>query len=134
MKYYLSITLFVSSLLSFGSWAQIARTAEQDSILAERNRKTQADYQQMLEQLNIQSIRPGVNGSNPQAPNAANYDESKANIYPNIPVVLQLNNGKKVDSKRAWNYHRKPEIVEDFDVSRGASLPFPGKLFQQRIK
>ncbi|MCZ2483510.1 acetylxylan esterase [Aquirufa nivalisilvae] len=123
MKYYLSITLFVSSLLSFGSWAQIARTAEQDSILAERNRKTQADYQQMLEQLNIQSIRPGVNGSNPQAPNAANYDESKANIYPNIPVVLQLNNGKKVDSKRAWNYHRKPEIVEDFEREIYGRIP-----------
>ncbi|AWL08304.1 hypothetical protein HME7025_00432 [Aquirufa nivalisilvae] len=123
MKYYLSITLFVSSLLSFGSWAQIARTAEQDSILAERNRKTQADYQQMLEQLNIQSIRPGVNGSNPQAPNAANYDELKANIYPNIPVVLQLNNGKKVDSKRAWNYHRKPEIVEDFEREIYGRIP-----------
>lgn len=123
MKYYLSITLFVSSLLSFGSWAQIARTAEQDSILAERNRKTQADYQQMLEQLNIQSIRPGVNGSNPQAPNAANYDESKTNIYPNIPVVLQLNNGKKVDSKRAWNYHRKPEIVEDFEREIYGRIP-----------
>lgn len=123
MKYYLSITLFVSSLLSFGSWAQIARTAEQDSILAERNRKTQADYQQMLEQLNIQSIRPGVNGSNPQAPNAANYNESKANIYTNIPVVLQLNNGKKVDSKRAWNYHRKPEIVEDFEREIYGRIP-----------
>lgn len=123
MKYYLSITLLVSSLLSFGSWAQIARTAEQDSILAERNRKTQADYQQMLEQLNIQSIRPGVNGSNPQAPNAANYNESKANIYTNIPVVLQLNNGKKVDSKRAWNYHRKPEIVEDFEREIYGRIP-----------
>ncbi len=29
-------------------------------------------------------------------PNAANYDESKANPYPNLPDPLVLKNGKKV--------------------------------------
>ena len=36
----------------------------------------------MMDLLHITSLRPGRNGSNPQAPNSANYDESKANPYP----------------------------------------------------
>ncbi|MFL0161117.1 alpha/beta hydrolase family protein [Aquirufa salirivi] len=119
----LSITFLFSLLLSWCTWAQVARTAEQDSLLADRNRKTQADYDQMLQQLHINNIRPGVNGSNPKAPNAANYDESKATIYPHLPAVLQLNNGKLVDSKRSWNYHRKPEIVEDFEKEIYGRIP-----------
>ncbi|NGZ44119.1 acetylxylan esterase [Cytophagaceae bacterium 50C-KIRBA] len=123
MKRNLSFSLLFSLLLSWSSWAQVARTAEQDSMLADRNRKTQADYEQMLQQLNIQSIRPGVNGSNPKAPNAANYDESKATIFPTIPAVLQLKNGRMVDSKRSWNYHRKPEVVEDFEREIYGRIP-----------
>lgn len=123
MKPTLSFPLFFLLLVSWNGLAQMPRTAEQDSIIAERNRKTQADYEQMLQQLNIQSIRPGVNGSNPKAPNAANYDESKATIFPNLPAALQLKNGKWVDSKRTWNYHRKPEIVEDFEREIYGRIP-----------
>lgn len=110
------VFLFLLFILQpFLGLAQIARTSEQDSVLADRQRKTQLDYEQMLKQLSIQHLRAGVNGSNPQASNAANYDETKANIYPKLPEVLQLNNGKPVDSKRTWYYHRKPEIIEDFE-------------------
>ncbi|MDF0693488.1 alpha/beta hydrolase family protein [Aquirufa ecclesiirivi] len=123
MKRNLSSLLLFLLLFSYCGWAQMARTALQDSILAERNRKIQVDYDQMLQQLQINNIRPGVNGSNPQAPNAANYDESKATIYPQLPAVLQLNNGKTVDSKRSWNYHRKPEIVEDFEREIYGRIP-----------
>ncbi|MFY9159123.1 alpha/beta hydrolase family protein [Aquirufa ecclesiirivi] len=123
MKRNLSSLLLFLLLFSYCGWAQMARTALQDSILAERNRKTQVDYDQILQQLQINNIRPGVNGSNPQAPNAANYDESKATIYPQLPAVLQLNNGKTVDSKRSWNYHRKPEIVEDFEREIYGRIP-----------
>ena len=42
----------------------------------------------MMDPLNIKSLRPGANGSNPKAPNAANYDESKANPYPDLPDPL----------------------------------------------
>jgi len=34
----------------------------------------------MMDLLGIKTVRPGANG-NPSAPNGANYDESKANIY-----------------------------------------------------
>lgn len=76
---------------------------------------TQADRQKMMDLLGIKSLRPGLNGSNPQAPNYANYDESKANPYPKLPDPMVLKNGKPVTSAKRWWNQRRPEIVEDFD-------------------
>jgi hypothetical protein len=76
---------------------------------------TRQDHQRMLEALKITSLRPGANPNNPQAPNAVNYDESKANPYPKLPDPLVLKNGKKVTSAKMWRQQRRPEIVEDFD-------------------
>ncbi|MDP4291138.1 MAG: acetylxylan esterase [Bacteroidota bacterium] len=70
------------------------------------------DHQRMMDLLHIAALRPGVSGS---GPNAANYDESKANPYPNLPDPLTLSNGKKVTSAKAWWSKRRPEIQEDFD-------------------
>src|SRR4051794_12039417 len=42
------------------------------------------DHQNMMEQLGIKALRPGPNG-NEKAPNHANYDESKANPFPDLP-------------------------------------------------
>ena len=76
---------------------------------------SQADRQRMLDLLGITSLRQGANGNNPQAPNAANYDETKANPYPALPDPLLLASGKKVSSAKAWWNARRPEIVELFD-------------------
>jgi hypothetical protein len=65
--------------------------------------------------LKITELRRGANGRDPQAPNAANYDESKANPYPDLPDPLVMKNGKKVTSASAWWKQHRPEIVEDFD-------------------
>jgi hypothetical protein len=73
------------------------------------------DHQRLMNLLKISSLRPGANGNNPQSPNAANYDESKANPYPNLPDPLVLKNGKKVTAARAWWKQRRAEIAEDFD-------------------
>jgi hypothetical protein len=73
------------------------------------------DHQRLMDLLHISSLRPGANGNNPQAPNAANYDESKANPYPNLPDPLVLKNGKKVTTAKVWRQQRRAEIVEDFD-------------------
>ncbi len=75
----------------------------------------QADRQKMLDALHIASLRQGANGNDPKAPNAANYDESKANPFPDLPDPLVLNNGKKVTSAKMWWNQRRPEIVELFD-------------------
>ncbi len=76
---------------------------------------SQEDRQKMMDLLHITSLRNGANGSNPQAPNYANYDESKANPYPVLPDPLVLKNGKKVTTAKMWWEQRRPEIVEDFD-------------------
>jgi lysophospholipase L1-like esterase len=72
------------------------------------------DHQNMMEQLGIKALRPGPNG-NENAPNHANYDESKANPFPDLPDVLTLKNGKRVKSAKDWWQKRRPEIVEDFE-------------------
>src|SRR4249920_3794504 len=72
------------------------------------------DHRQMMEQLGIRSLRPGPSG-NEQAPNHANYDETIANPYPDLPDVLTLKNGTKVTTPAMWDKQRRPEIVEDFD-------------------
>src|SRR5271154_6332418 len=76
---------------------------------------SEQDHQRTMDLLKISSLRQGADGNNPQAPNAANYDESKANPYPNLPDPLVLNNGKKVTSAKTWWNNRRPEIVEMFD-------------------
>jgi len=76
---------------------------------------SEADHQQMMEQLHITSLRGGADGNNPDAPNYANYDESKANPYPDLPDPLTLKDGKKVTSAKVWWKERRPEIVEEFD-------------------
>jgi hypothetical protein len=75
----------------------------------------QQDHKLMMEALKITSLRPGANGMNPNAPNAANYDESYANPYPVLPDPLTLKNGRKVTNPEQWWDKRRPEIVEDFD-------------------
>ena len=70
------------------------------------------DRQQMMDQLHIAALRPGVNA---RVPGSANYDEAKANPYPDLPDPLTLKNGKKVTSAKMWWDERRPEIVEDFD-------------------
>ena len=87
------------------------------------NRLTEQDYKIMLAKLNITSIRPGANGNDPKAPNAANYDEAKANPYPNLPNPLLLKNGKKVTIAKTWWNKCRPEIVEDFDREIYGRMP-----------
>ncbi len=72
------------------------------------------DHQNMMDQLGIKSLRPGPSG-NERTPNHANYDESLANPFPQLPEVLTLKNGKKVISAKMWWGQRRPEIVEDFE-------------------
>jgi hypothetical protein len=76
---------------------------------------TQQDHKRMMDLLKIEALRPGANGNNRQAPNAANYDESKANPYPNLPDPMALKDGQRVTSAEVWWARRRPEIVEDFD-------------------
>lgn len=71
------------------------------------------DHQNMMDQLGIQALRPGPSGDE-SAPNHANYDESKANPYTNLPDPLALNDGEKVTTAAMWWDKRRPELLDMF--------------------
>jgi hypothetical protein len=80
------------------------------------------DHQNMMDQLGIKSLRPGPSG-NESAPDHANYDESLATPYPDLPDLLTLKNGKKVTTPDIWWKERRPEIVEDMEKEVYGRLP-----------
>ncbi len=75
---------------------------------------TEQDHRLMMKELGIKSLREGANGMNRNAPNAANYDESKVKAF-TLPDPLVCRDGTKVTSAELWWAKRRPEIVEDFD-------------------
>ena len=76
-----------------------------------------------MDLLHITSLRPGADPDHPQAPNAVNYDESKANPYPNLPDPLLLNSGRRVTSAALWWNQRRLEIVEKFNQEIYGRVP-----------
>jgi hypothetical protein len=72
------------------------------------------DRQRTLGLLGIKELRPAPS-IDARAPNAANYDESKASVYPKLPDPLVENSGRRVTSAEEWWKVRRPEIVADFD-------------------
>jgi hypothetical protein len=111
IKYIIFIFMFAAFLCAGVLYSQ----QPADSAAVEiRNWTTEEDHQNMMLQLGIRKLRPGPSGRE-NAPNPANYDESLANPFPNLPEVLTLNNGKKVTTAEMWWELRRPEIVEDFE-------------------
>lgn len=71
---------------------------------------TAQDHKNMLDQLGISKLRPGRNGDANGA-NPANYDETKANPFPQIPELMRLSDGTKVTNAAEWET-RRAEIIE----------------------
>ena len=110
----LALALFLASVLAAGLSAQT--TVDTKGWTAEQ------DHQNMMDQLHIKALRPGPSG-NESAPNHANYDESTANPFPNLPDPLTLKNGRKVTTPAMWWSQRRPEIVEDFEREVYGRIP-----------
>jgi len=138
MKRSLSIILTVSLLFVFAGQVLFAQPPELPSndntervkgVFTEHKfpppvkMTAQEDHRRMMKLLGIESLRPGRNGMNPQAENYANYDESKANPYPNLPDPLVLKNGQKVTVAEMWWKQRWPEIMQDFDSEIYGRVP-----------
>jgi len=68
----------------------------------------------MMDQSGVKALRPGPSG-NEKASDHANYDESKANPFPNLPDALTAGNGQRVTAAAQWWHERRPKIVEDFE-------------------
>jgi len=102
-------------LVCIAAPAAIAQKTKADTSLpAPVTFTAEQDQQNMMAQLGIKALRPGPSG-NEKAPNHANYDEAKANPYPNVPDALVLNDGQKVTTAKLWWDKRRPEIVEGFE-------------------
>jgi lysophospholipase L1-like esterase len=78
------------------------------------NWTAEQDHRNMMEQLGIRALRPGPSG-NEKAPDQANYEESKANPFPDPPDALTSKNGQRITTASEWWDRRRPEIVEDFE-------------------
>ena len=74
-----------------------------------------------MDLLHITELRRGPDGD-PKSPNAANFDESKVAPY-SLPDPLRMNNGDTVKSAEMWWKHRRPEIVELFDLEFYGRVP-----------
>ena len=109
MKKILSIA--IATLLCIPSFAQKPVTFT-----------AQEDFQNMLDQLGIKSVRHSFD-SDQSSPYAANYDESKANPYPVIPDLMTNNKGKKVKTAKDWWDVRRPEIKEGFESEVYGRVP-----------
>src|SRR5688572_7680669 len=97
------------------AFAQLAHSADPVTQPTTNAWTAQQDHKKMMELLGITSLRRGADPRNPQATNAVNYDESKANPFPKLPDPLLLKNGQKVTTPATWWNQRRAEIVEDFD-------------------
>ena len=115
-KFVLLLSVFQ---LAINAAAQFPSRQQWDSI----NKLSWEDHRLMMQQLGIDSLRPGVSGMDPAAPDFANYDEAKANPYPVLPDPLVLKNGEKVTSAEIWWSKRRPEILDDFDREVYGRLP-----------
>jgi hypothetical protein len=83
---------------------------------------TADDHKDMQQQLGITKLRPGPSGTEGR-PDSANYDETLANPFPNLPDVLKLEKGGKVTTAKDWREKRRPEIVELFEREVVGRIP-----------
>jgi hypothetical protein len=109
-KYLLApVMLLVAGLSSVSAQSGTSVTA----VSALTTFTAEQDHQNMMDQLGIKALRPGVSG-NEKASDHANYDESKANPSPNLPDPLKLNDGRMVTTPKQWWDVRRPQLVDAF--------------------
>jgi len=102
--------------------APVAIAQTPDSLAPPVELTAEQDHQRVMALLGIQSLRPGPSG-NPEAPNAANTDESKASPYSRLPDPLVADDGTPVATAVQWWHGRRSEIVEHFDREVYGRMP-----------
>lgn len=112
----------IVALLAAWSVSDGAAQVPGGSDLAPVQLTAQEDHQRMLRLLGIEALRPGPSGD-PNAPNAANRDESKANPYPSLPDPLRTKDGTKVTTADGWATRRLEILVPtSVQADNGAGL------------
>jgi len=124
-------TKFARIMLLFAACLRVA-AAQQTQYPAPVHLTAAEDHQRLLDLLHIQSLRPGVSGSE-TSPDAANYDEAKANPFTKLPDPFALNNGRKVTTAAMWNKQRRPELLALFSDNVFGRVPANVPTVQWRV-
>lgn len=117
-----SLSLLVLTLCLFNACKREGSTAVNTGTPEPVTFTAEQDHQNMMDQLGIKSLRPGPR-SEPDVPGHANYDESIATPYPDLPEILTMKNGQKVTTSDEWWNLRRPEIVKDVENELYGRLP-----------
>lgn len=119
---YLSATLLLLLLFSVSTIPATAQQTPTD-LPPPVELTTEEDHKRTLELLGIDSLRPGVNGNDPDAPNYVNYTEEGANPYPHLPDPLLTKSREEVTTPEMWRDERRPELTEFFDREIYGRIP-----------
>ncbi len=94
-------------------------SAEMQKLTAEN----EAEHAREMKVLGLTALRSGHNGTNPDAPNAANYDEALAGPFGYSPDVLKLKSGDHAATSADWWNKRCPEIIAAAEAELYGRLP-----------
>ncbi|MEQ8473976.1 MAG: acetylxylan esterase [Marinoscillum sp.] len=110
------ITLFIFALLN------LFLVRAQQSLEPPLCLSSDEDQHLMMKTLGITKLRPGKN-ADVSASNSANYEESKANTFNELPELLVTERGKKVTTPEIWWSTRRPEIKHAFEEEVYGKIP-----------
>jgi hypothetical protein len=100
---------------------------------AARAAATERDYHETLQRLGLGSLRAGVDGMHPDAPNAVNYDEARVRPYV-LPPLLTMRDGRPVQTAADWWSKRRPQLVELFDREMYGRVPAKAPVIHWELK
>ncbi|PZU59177.1 MAG: acetylxylan esterase [Sphingobium sp.] len=86
----------------------------------------------MMDQLGITRLTPGPS-PDPKAPNAANYDEARANPFPVLPDPLRTDDGRAVATAEQWRTVRRPEILAAYEREVYGRVPGTAPRIDWRV-
>lgn len=110
----ISYLLLLTTVIPRSLFPQASSRTVSDTLTPPIQLSADQDHERLMKLLQIDSLRPGPSGY-PNAPDAANSDESKDNPCPELPDPLRLDNGQKVTTGDIWWKLRRLEIQECFD-------------------
>lgn len=113
-------------------WLAFALSGGAQTASETRNWTAADDHRNMMRQLGIRALRPGPSGDE-KAANAANYDESRANPFPDYPELMRLKDGRPVTTAELWWKQRRPEILEDFEREVYGRVPQEAPKIHWRV-
>jgi hypothetical protein len=105
-----------------------AADPERDRIVAE----SAAERAREMQLLGIAALTPTVSARDPSKPDFANFDEARANPFPNLPDPLTSNAGVKLTRAAQWPA-RRAEIAELFDRGVYGRVPATVPIVTWRV-